>query len=190
MKALWGLSGNETTNRNGVEIKLFNQDQNGRIKKENFSKDAVLLEDYTCMLQSPRLKSDNQINCFGPACTETEDNPQNTLCHFTTNGERSSPREKVSLNVRCRLYETFPETLARFPNTLLGCLEKRNVFYETRTRQYSFGLRDLSSFDAILFYYQSNGILCRPADVPSQPFYDEICFFHLHESVIKVLLES
>lgn len=98
-------------------------------------------------------------------------------------------QEKIVINVSGQLYETFGETLKRFPNTLLGCSETRQAYYETDKQEYYFGRRSVSSFNAILFYYQSNGLLSRPADVDSQTFYKEICFFQLEDSVVKRFLE-
>ena len=104
---------------------------------------------------------------------------------------KEQPRDKIVINVTGQLYETFAETLERFPNTLLGCCETRQAYYEMERQQYCFGWpRNASSFDAILFYYQSNGILSRPADVDSKTFYQEIQFFQLEETVVQRFLES
>ena len=103
---------------------------------------------------------------------------------------KEQARDKIVINVRGQLYETFAETLERFPNTLLGCCETRQAYYEMERKQYCFGWRNASSFDAILFYYQSNGILSRPADVDSKTFYQEIQFFQLEETVVRRFLES
>lgn len=104
--------------------------------------------------------------------------------------KKEQARDKIVIKVRGQLYETFAETLGRFPNTLLGCCETRQAYYEMEKQQYCFGWRNTSSFDAILFYYQSNGILSRPADVDTKTFYQEIRFFQLDETVVQRFLES
>lgn len=91
----------------------------------------------------------------------------------------SSPR--VTINVSGMRYETYEETLGNFPETLLGSPTRRREFYSSVQGEYIFA-RDRPSFDAILFFYQSRGILAKPASVSEQTFQEEIEFYGLASS--------
>ena len=67
-----------------------------------------------------------------------------------------SPR--IRLNIGGEVFETRNRTLRRFPDTLLGDCEKRMLFYCSTTQQYFFD-RSRIFFDAILFFYQSGGMV-------------------------------
>lgn len=85
---------------------------------------------------------------------------------------------RITLNVQGCRYETFQETLEKFPETLLGSEEKRKRFYDPLRDEYYFE-RDKCAFDAILFYYQSRGILARPATIPANAFDEELKFYEI-----------
>ena len=85
---------------------------------------------------------------------------------------------RIILNVRGCRYETFQETLEEFPETLLGSEEKRRRFYDPLRDEYYFE-RDKCAFDAILFYYQSRGILSRPPTIPATAFDEELKFYEI-----------
>ena len=99
----------------------------------------------------------------------------------------SSIREKgstrVVVNISGEIYETQQNTLQRFPHTLLGDRRKRSFYYCPRSGQYFFQ-RSKLFFDAILFFYQSNGILSRPYGIPYDLFAEECRFFQLPEQAI------
>jgi len=93
--------------------------------------------------------------------------------------------EKVVINVSGMHFETWTWTLNRFPNTLLGNPTKRRKYFDRIHNQYFFE-RHRQSFEAILYYYQSNGkFLIRPYSVSSEVFFDEIVFFQLGKDVIN-----
>lgn len=93
--------------------------------------------------------------------------------------------DRVVLNVSGLRFETFHSTLNRFPSTLLGNPAKRDLYFNHLTNEFYFE-RHRQSFEAILFYYQSNGkFLIRPASVSSEVFFDEIVFFELGEKIIN-----
>ena len=92
-------------------------------------------------------------------------------------GARENSR-RITLNVRGCRYETFQATLEEFPETLLGSEEKRSRFYDPRTGEYYLE-RDKSAFDAILFYYQSGGILSRPPTISATVFDEELKFYEI-----------
>ena len=95
-----------------------------------------------------------------------------------------SPR--VVVNISGEIYETRRNTLQRFPNTLLGDQEKRNTYYCPSSGQYFFQ-RSKVFFDAILFFYQSNGILQCPPELPLSLFEEECRFFQIPEDLISNL---
>ena len=84
----------------------------------------------------------------------------------------------LNIRVRGHLFQTREATLAKFPTTLLGKPSERIRFYNKTTDEYVFD-RCCISFDAILFYYQSKGILARPANVRRGKFIEELAFFQI-----------
>ena len=62
--------------------------------------------------------------------------------------------------IQSSLFFNNPDTLDRFPDTLLGNKEMRQQFYNPKNEEI-FLTRNSEAFEAILFYYQSNGILGR-----------------------------
>lgn len=100
-----------------------------------------------------------------------------------TTVQPSAGEEKiVIINIGGKKFETYEHTLDQFPNTLLGSTEKRQFYYDPSKDEYFFE-RHRSSFTAILYYYQSNGILERPLNVPEHIFLEEIEFFELTEVI-------
>jgi len=97
--------------------------------------------------------------------------------------------DRVVINVSGLRVETRLMTLQRFPDTLLGDAERRDHYYDHLRNEYFFD-RNRSSFDAILYYYQSAGRLHRPTNVPLDVFLDEITFYQLGEAVIDKYRED
>lgn len=95
----------------------------------------------------------------------------------------------VRINVNGLTYETFKRTLSRFPNTLLGNVDRRQQYYIPAKDAYFFE-RDQTSFQAILYYYQSDGLLIRPKSVPLNKFYEEIQFFELGNDALSIFFKS
>ncbi|XP_066929419.1 potassium voltage-gated channel subfamily A member 1-like [Clytia hemisphaerica] len=85
---------------------------------------------------------------------------------------------RVTLNISGEIYETYTKTLSRFPGTLLGDNEKRNNFFCDTRQQYFFN-RNRISFGAILYFYQSRGLLTCPLDISLDDFEEECLFFQL-----------
>lgn len=111
----------------------------------------------TGLQQTPRPRRPvRKVSCFVPAY--------------------SSPR--VIINVSGLRYETYEETLENYPETLLGSPTRRSEYYNPTFGEYVFA-RDKQSFDAILFFYQSRGILAKPGDVSEETFLEEIEFYGL-----------
>ena len=91
---------------------------------------------------------------------------------------------RVKINVSGMLFETLESTLARYPDTLLGSLQKRMNYFDMNKKEYFFD-RNRVAFDAILYYYQSCGRLLRPSSLDTNTFLKEITFFELGEDVLK-----
>ncbi|XP_031555068.1 potassium voltage-gated channel subfamily A member 7-like [Actinia tenebrosa] len=90
----------------------------------------------------------------------------------------------VIINIGGKKFETYEHTLDQFPNTLLGSCERRKTYFDSKKKEYFFE-RHRSSFTAILYYYQSSGILERPLNVPEHIFLEEIEFFELTDVIQK-----
>ena len=93
---------------------------------------------------------------------------------------------RIIINVSGLRFETFEKTLCRFPETLLGSAAKRDFYYDSENNEYFFD-RNRSSFEAILFFYQSNGKLVRPSGVPFYVFSEEVKFFELGKEHLQRL---
>nr|AJP09343.1 Shal1 [Nematostella vectensis] len=95
--------------------------------------------------------------------------------------ESSKTDERVTINVSGRRFETWRNTLARFPETLLGSDEK-DYFYDAETKEYFFD-RDPDLFRHLLNYYR-NGKLHYPRGECVSSFEDELEFFGISEDVV------
>ena len=97
--------------------------------------------------------------------------------------------KKIFLNISGRLFITYENTLNHFPNTLLGDSITRLKFYDSRLNEYFFD-RHSSSFESILYYYQSRGLkLYRPKDVPIDIFLSELEYFGIDKMAIFELMQ-
>ena len=97
--------------------------------------------------------------------------------------------EIVTLNVCGMVYETLLSTLERFPCTLLGNKRQRDRYFVKSRNAYFFD-RNRQSFEAILLYYQTGGILIRPPTIPMFLFEEEVTFFQLGEETFLKLQEG
>lgn len=97
--------------------------------------------------------------------------------------ESNNAASRVRINVSGVIFETWDLTLKRYPRTLLGCPTRRHKYFDAVRREYFFN-RNRNAFDAILFYYQSAGILLRPLNVRPRDFCEEINFFQLGNDVL------
>lgn len=94
--------------------------------------------------------------------------------------------DRIMLNISGSVYETRIRTLERFPHTLLGDQNMRLRYYCHKTKEYYFE-RNRLFFDAILFFYQSNGILQCPDQIPVDLFEEECRYFMMPEEAIDRL---
>ena len=93
-------------------------------------------------------------------------------------GSGSDAFDKVIINVSGLRFETRASTLGRYPGTLLGDQQRRAEYFDYMNNEYFFE-RHRSSFEAILYFYQSGGRLTRPENIPAEIFLEEIKFFDL-----------
>ena len=95
-------------------------------------------------------------------------------------------QDRIIINISGIRFETYKSTLEIYPNTLLGNAKRRKYYYDTIHNEYFFDRHRLS-FEAILYYYQSNGRLRRPDFVPIDTFLEEITFFDLgKEALVQI----
>jgi len=87
-------------------------------------------------------------------------------------------KERVVIQVKGAKYETLTSTLEYFPNTLLGCEEKRRNYQNQNTGAYEFDTT-AQIFDAVLFFYQSKGVLSKPEFVEPEDFWKAVVFFEI-----------
>jgi hypothetical protein len=90
----------------------------------------------------------------------------------------NEPFDKVIINVSGLRFETRASTLQRYPQTLLGDKQRRAHFFDYMNNEYFFE-RHRSSFEAVLYFYQSGGRLARPENISAEIFLEEIKFFDL-----------
>ena len=105
----------------------------------------------------------------------TESQSKELVSPITKNMQLYLPQRIVIIMSGYR-YETLECTLAVFPDTLLGNPLRRREYYDPSSGGLRF-FRDPISFDAILFYYQSKGILARPKNIERNVFQGEVEFF-------------
>ncbi|KAA3679915.1 potassium voltage-gated channel Shaker-related subfamily A member 1 [Paragonimus westermani] len=97
--------------------------------------------------------------------------------------------ERLVINVSGLRFETQLRTVNQFPDTLLGNPKKRDQYYDPLRNEYFFD-RNRSSFDGILYFYQSGGRLRRPVNVPIDVFTEEIKFYELGEEALTKYREE
>ena len=95
-------------------------------------------------------------------------------------------KPRIRINVGGEIFETYPDTLSRFPDTLLGSRRTRKFHYSTTRRELLF-TRDKICFEAILYFYQSNGRLNCPEGVPLAVFEAECRHFRIPREFISHL---
>ncbi len=92
--------------------------------------------------------------------------------------------DRLTLNISGTHYEINARDLFNFPDTMLGDPLKRARYLIPGKTDYFFP-RHSSSFESILYYYISDGVLIKPETIPTIIFYEEIRFFQLNEKLIE-----
>lgn len=99
---------------------------------------------------------------------------------------KTKTKRKVVINAQGTQYETFESTLQMYPETLLGDYELRTKYYSTRLNAHYFDVKP-ELFEAVLFFYQSNGILSKPNFASDVEYKKTLEFFGLIKSKNKEL---
>ena len=86
--------------------------------------------------------------------------------------------DRLIINVSGAIFEISEQKVSHFPETLLGCPQKRRKYFDSQREEYFFD-RHRQAFEGILFYYQNEGRLIYPDNVPTQVFDEEVKFFML-----------
>ena len=74
-------------------------------------------------------------------------------------GKQRVEDEKLVVNISGRRFETWQNTLEKYPDTLLGSNE-RDFFFDEETKEYFFD-RDPDIFRHILNYYRTGKLRCK-----------------------------
>ena len=83
----------------------------------------------------------------------------------------------MHIDVSGKIFETLEETLARFPDTLLGDPDRRGEYEENGIVCFD---RNRNAFESILLFYQSNGrFVWKPRFIDNDIFIEEMIFFGL-----------
>ena len=114
------------------------------------------------------------------------DESRNYTSKPTSKEENGDKGRRIIINVSGLRFETYEKTLSQFPATLLGSAAKRDFYFDSENNEFFFD-RNRSSFEAILFFYQSNGKLVRPNGVPFHVFSEEVKFFELGKVYLQRL---
>ncbi|CAF1143528.1 unnamed protein product [Adineta steineri] len=115
---------------------------------------------------------------------QNDNNNTNNNNNRTITTSRHEPLDKVVINISGLRFETRASTLQRYPQTLLGDKQRRAHFFDYMNNEYFFE-RHRSSFEAVLYFYQSGGRLARPENISAEIFLEEIKFFDLGDEVLK-----
>ena len=105
---------------------------------------------------------------------------------FTNLGQKStvSKDDRLHFNVCGEKFEVLESTVQRFPDTLLADPAGREKFWDEERKEYYLD-RNRACFESVLTYYQSNGILIRPQNIPDVLFIREVQFYDLGEDVLQ-----
>ncbi|CAO4363726.1 unnamed protein product [Caenorhabditis nigoni] len=90
----------------------------------------------------------------------------------------------VTINVSGMRFQTFESTLARYPHSLLGDPTKRQHYFVPDTNEYFFD-RHRTTFESILYIYQSGGRVKRPEIVPIDIFLREMRFYEMGDELLE-----
>ena len=79
----------------------------------------------------------------------------------------------LHFNVCGMKYETLRSRVERFPTTLLGNPDARKKYFVPCKSAFFFD-RHRACFEAVLYFYQSGGLLVRPPNIPMTQFAAEV----------------
>uniref|UniRef100_A0AAF5RVY7 BTB domain-containing protein n=4 Tax=Wuchereria bancrofti TaxID=6293 RepID=A0AAF5RVY7_WUCBA len=123
------------------------------------------------------------VDFLSPIMDTPNREPNNIIPNDTSSVKRLE-RNLITINVSGLRFQTYESTLERYPLTLLGNSFKRNRFWDPKNEEYFFD-RHRTSFESILYAYQSGGIMKRPESVPIDMFIKELKFFEMGEELVE-----
>ena len=103
--------------------------------------------------------------------------------------ENARLRRRIIFNVSGTAFETWEETVQRFPATILGDPSKLWQYFCIETNSYFFD-RSRIAFEAILFFHQSSGKLIKPPELSVEEFEDECNFFGIPQQYIEGMKQN
>ena len=103
--------------------------------------------------------------------------------------ENTQLRRRITFNVSGTTFETWEETVQRFPDTILGDPSKLWQFFCIETNSYFFD-RSRIAFEAILFFHQSSGKLIKPPELSVEEFENECNYFEIPQQYIEAMKQN
>jgi len=107
----------------------------------------------------------------------------------TNASHANSPKTQVNkiihINVSGTKFETTLSVLRKFPTTLLGSSDLES-YLDCTSGDYFFD-RHRQSFEAIMYFYQTGGLLHVPCHVDPEIFRQELHYFKIHDLILKAL---
>ncbi|CAF1591192.1 unnamed protein product, partial [Didymodactylos carnosus] len=92
--------------------------------------------------------------------------------------------DRLNINISGTHFEVNVDVLLAFPNTVLGNPGKRARYLAPGSNEY-FIPRHATSFESILYYYITDGVLTKSETIPAIVFYEEIRFFELEDKLTQ-----
>lgn len=92
----------------------------------------------------------------------------------------------ITLNISGLRYQIRKSTLEKFPQTLLGSVD-REYYYDPISNEYFFE-RHRQSFDTIIYFYQSGGLINIPSSLNPEILADELNFFRIGDENMNAKL--
>ncbi|VIO93509.1 potassium channel protein, putative [Brugia malayi] len=124
------------------------------------------------------------VDFLSPIMDTPSNREPNNIMFNDTSSAKQLERNLITINVSGLRFQTYESTLERYPLTLLGNSFKRNRFWDPKNEEYFFD-RHRTSFESILYAYQSGGIMKRPESVPIDMFVKELKFFEMGEELLE-----
>ena len=106
-----------------------------------------------------------------------------------TEREQGRFRRRITFNVSGTTFETWADTVERFPTTMLGNPNQLWQHLCMETQRYYFD-RNRFAFEAILFFYQSYGKLIRPPELTVEEFENECIYYGIPEKYINSMKQN
>lgn len=115
-----------------------------------------------------------------------DDDTRSLFCQI----EIEKPDDIIDINIAGEIFQTYRQTLERDPDSLLGSYTQRAKYFNEQTGEFFFD-RHIEAFEAILYYYQSNGDIYIPSNITLERYIDELTFYRIEKSMIdKIMIDN